>query len=265
VRRGWTRSGTAQVKLISGLEQRNDPSPAAFARVRGEVIDPLAFQVLMVAMAFLVGLGLQWGFRHVAAPLAPEAALPYLERLPLFLFTLLGGWIVRWGLTVLALDDLLDGASIKRIVAIAMEYLIVAAIASLRIEVVAAYFWPVALLCVLGFAWTAVCVLVLARRLLPAGYWFELGIINYGMSTGTTAQGIMLLRIVDRDLDSGAAEDYALAAPLSAPFIGGGVITMSLPLVLTKVATPMVVAVAVLAMIGLFLAGRHLQRTAPAS
>ena len=42
------------------------------------------------------------------------------------------------------------------------------------------------------------CLLVIGRRLLPQRYWFELGILNYGMSTGTTATGLMLLRIIDR-------------------------------------------------------------------
>ena len=49
------------------------------------------------------------------------------------------------------------------------------------------------------------------------------------MSTGTTANGLALLRIVDKDLESGAAEEYALAAPLSAPFVGGGILTLILP------------------------------------
>ena len=89
--------------------------------------------------------------------------------------------------------------------------------------------------------------------------------INYGMSTGTTAQGMMLLRIVDKDLESGAAENYALAAPLSAPFIGGGVITMSLPLLLQTVAIPVVVGVLIVAVIGLFLLGRAVRERGPSS
>ena len=75
------------------------------------------------------------------------------------------------------------------------------------------------------------------------------------MSTGTTAQGLMLLRIIDKDLGSGAAEDYALAAPLSAPFIGGGIVTLSLPYLLMKfhiapVAFGCLAAMAVLYVIG---------------
>ena len=108
--------------------------------------------------------------------------------------------------------------------------------------------------------WTAVCLLVVARRLLPPGHWFELGIINYGMSTGTTAQGMMLLRIVDPDLESGAAEDYALAAPLSAPFVGGGLITLSLPLIVMKVPVALVLGVLALALVGLYALGRAVRK-----
>ena len=62
---------------------------------------------------------------------------------------------------------------------------------------------------------------------MPAEHWFELGILNYGMSTGVTATGLMLLRIVDKDLDSGAAEHYALGGALSFPFVGGGFATFA--------------------------------------
>jgi ESS family glutamate:Na+ symporter len=258
VRRGWTRLRQIDVDLIGGLEQRHDPQPMAWARVRSEVIDPLAFQMVLVAMAFLLGILLRWGFtagvQHVSSDVS------YLANIPLFLFTLLGGWMLRGGMTLCGLDDLIDAQSIRRIVAIAMEFLIVAAITSLRVEVVAAYLAPLLLLCLIGFIWAGVCLVLLSPAMLPREHWFELGLINYGMSTGTTAQGIMLLRIVDKDLASGAAEDYALAAPLSAPFIGGGILTMSLPVILQQVSTPAVIGVLAVAIVALLLIGRRLNR-----
>ena len=110
---------------------------------------------------------------------------------------------------------------------IAIEFLIVAAIASLQVEAVVGYWLPTLVLLVAGSAWAVFGLLVVGRWLLPRRYWFELGLINYGMSTATTAQGMLLLRVVDPDLESGAAEDYAAAAPLTAPFIGGGVLTVA--------------------------------------
>ena len=109
-----------------------------------------------------------------------------------------------------------------------MEFLVVAAVASLNMTLIIKAIIPLSVLLVVGFLWTAVCLLHVGRRLLPSKYWFELGILNYGMSTGVTASGLMLLRIIDKDFESGAAEDYALAAPLSAPFVGGGIVTLAL-------------------------------------
>ena len=68
----------------------------------------------------------------------------------------------------------------------------------------------------------------------------------------------MLLRVVDPELESGAAEDYALAAPLSAPFIGGGMVTVGLPLlVLERVPIGLAALVLIAIVSGMILLGRR--------
>ena len=234
--RGDTVPGEVTVPVVSGLEDRADPPPSSFARVRAEVIDPLAFQLCLVAVAFAVGFALQQGFLWLADVAFPGDWQKFVGKIPLFLFTLLGGWLTREGLHLIGFGDLIDGPSVHRITGLAMEVLIVAALATLRIEAAAAYLVPVLILLAVGFAWVAFCLLYVGRKLLPRRHWFELGLMNYGMSTATTAQGVLLLRIVDRDLDTDAASDYAAAAPLSAPFIGGGVLTvLAVPLLLDRV------------------------------
>ena len=216
VRLGWTHAGKSQIPQLSGLEERHQTQSIGFAKVSAEVLDPLVFQALILGTAYAVGLALQRlvGFVY--------------DGLPLFMFTLIGGWVVRDTMRFLGIADLIDARTIRRLVAGAMEFLIVAAIASLNLALVAKAIVPLSILLIVGFAWTAVCLLYISRRLLPSAYWFELGILNYGMSTGVTASGLMLLRIIDKDFDSGAAEDYSLAAPLSSPFVGGGVVTVVL-------------------------------------
>ncbi len=63
----------------------------------------------------------------------------------------------------------------------------------------------------------------------------EISLINYGMSTGTTATGLMLLNsyrtINDRSYQL-AILVYGSAAPMSAPFIGGGIISLLIPLLI---------------------------------
>ncbi|MFQ5648905.1 MAG: sodium/glutamate symporter [bacterium] len=225
VRKGWTRAGTVEIPRITGLESSEKPEPIAFGKIRPEVLEPMVLQMLILSGSFGLGLGLQKTL---------VALLPFTERFPLFIFTLLAGLLVRELMRLLRIEHLIDPGSIRRITGVAIEFLIVAAIASLDLQAVFALFAPVAVLLLLAFFWTGFCLLFIGRRLLPKAYWFELGILNYGMSTGTTATGLMLLRIIDKDLESGAAEDYALAAPLSAPFIGGGILTFSLPFLVGK-------------------------------
>jgi len=116
----------------------------------------------------------------------------------------------------------------------AMDLLVVAAIATLNIAAVIKLAIPFMVLVVCGMVWTSVCLMVISRRVLPSSHWFELGLINYGMSTGTTATGFVLLRIIDPELKTDAAKEYAMAAPFSAPFIGGGMLTIALPLLVLE-------------------------------
>lgn len=267
VRRGWTRAGDVTIPHVTGLEAREHSPSIGQGKVNAEVLDPLLFQGLILSAAFALGVLMQTALFSLISAL--ETAQPFYEyvssikNLPLFMFTLIGGWLVRDAMQLCGLGDLIDPDSIRRLMATAMEFLIVAAITSLNVELVVKTFVPLSILLAVAFAWTAFCLLWIGRRLLPRGYWFELGIINYGMSTGTTASGLMLLRIIDKDFDSGAAEDYALAAPLSSPFVGGGLVTVLIfPWMLEHLGvgtTAVIVSAATAALygLGLLLAGRR--------
>ena len=273
VRRGWTRVSIDKLTAAAGgtLEPVDQRPAIGRGVIRSDVLDPLVFQMLVLAMAFLVGVAASWAVKSVGLQLVgglegrvAAETIVKLQRsvgnLPLFLFTLLGGLAVRRGLDLSGWGHLVDGDSIRRLTAGAMEFLVVAAIASLRLDAVLDLAGPLAVLIVLAVAWTAVCLLWIGRRVLPGDRWMELGLINYGMSTGTTATGLLLLRMVDKDLESGAAEDYALAAPLSAPFIGGGLLTLMMPLLLEFVSLGVVAAVALATVVGLVLLGVLLGR-----
>jgi ESS family glutamate:Na+ symporter len=239
VRRGWTRRGDVKIPILTGLEARKRPESIGRAVVRSEVIDPLVFQSLILAAAFLVGLALH---RFILLIFPSTENFPT-ENFPLFMYTLIGGFVVRKGMDFFEIGDLIDTQSIRRLTSAAMEFLVVAAIVSLDLQAVASLIVPLSILIGVAFLWTGFCLLHVGRKLLPSKYWFELGIINYGMSTGTTATGFVLLRIIDKDFDSGAAEDYALAAPLSAFFVGGGIITFALPALLGQYHIGVVTAV----------------------
>ena len=83
VRQGWARAGKTQIARLTGLEARRRPTNIGQAKVNADVLDPLVFQALILATAFATGIALQ-----------KLTALIY-DGLPLFMFTLIGGWLVR--------------------------------------------------------------------------------------------------------------------------------------------------------------------------
>jgi len=285
VRRGWIGKQDTKPKKTNSdncdPEDKDASAPSArpiigYARIGKETIDPLLLQVLWLALAFGIGLGLQSvvtssiGFIENLGDVAPTVVKgeeQLSERLtlesiagsfPLFIYTLFGGWIVRTTLSLFSYDNAIDRETINRLTSTAMDILIVSAITTLNIAAVTTLIIPFGILFLFGAAWTGFCLMVLARKMLPREHWFELGLINYGMSTGTTATGFVLLRLVDPELESGAAEDYALAAPLSSPFIGGGMITVAMPLlVLERVPLPYTAVTMTLLVVALIYIGQY--------
>ncbi|TWU05775.1 sodium/glutamate symporter [Stieleria varia] len=249
-RLGWIQRTDSQRNATGTLDRER--IPIGIQRIDRDTIDPLLLQVIWLALAFGIGLALQslvsadaswidsqW-IQDTATTddadkqLNNRLTFSHVLNFPLFIYTLFGGLAVRKLLTVTGHADKIDNATINRLTSTAMEILVVAAIASLNLELISTLLGPFMILFVTGAIWTAVCLLLISRWILPADCWFQLGLINYGMSTGTTATGFVLLRVVDPQLKTQAATDYALAAPLSAPFIGGGMITVALPLLVLE-------------------------------
>jgi ESS family glutamate:Na+ symporter len=263
VRRGWTSRKVAGPEFVSGLDVEH--KPIGHARVRADVLDPLMLQVLLLAAAFGVGLLMQWGWTALCGrfddPADKGQFVDYLSGLPLFIFTMFGGLIVREALHALGLGKLLDVPTLQRLSGVALELVIVASLTTISLAAITAYFWPVAMLLALGCAWCLFNLVWLSPRLLPKDYWFELGLMNYGFATATTPQSILLLKMVDRDLESGAAETYAAAVPLSAPFVGGGIVTfVGFPALIAAFGEWSVVAVCTVAIASLLIAGFRLAR-----
>lgn len=285
VRRGWymkqtsdSDSSKSDHKVLEKTDTSTTTAPPAigYARIGKETIDPLLLQMLWLAIAFAIGVGIQsiitFTIGYLESPGDKIAAIgkgaeqlptrltleSIVGSFPLFIYTLFGGWIVRTMLNMFGYEHAIDRDTINRLTSTAMDILIVSAITTLNLTAVATLLAPFAILFLFGAAWTGFCLMVLARKILPSEHWFELGLINYGMSTGTTATGFVLLRLVDPELESGAAEDYALAAPLSSPFIGGGMITVAMPLlVLERVPIPVTAITMTLLVVGLIYIGQR--------
>ena len=237
-------------------QSRSDRSPIAANRL----VNTRVWNWMVVAIecdlgCHLVGREIRDSHREdvagqqLTARLTAQSVLDF----PLFIYTLFGGLAVRRITESFDLGHVIDEQTINRLTSTAMDVLVVAAIASLNLVATKALLVPFLVLLCGGAIWTGICLLVLARRILPTQHWFQLGLINYGMSTGTTATGFVLLRVIDPELESGAAEDYAMAAPLSSPFIGGGILTVALPLVVLQQVPIAASALAMIVIVGILI------------
>lgn len=92
---------------------------------------------------------------------------------------------------------------------------------------------PLLIACAASAAASVFIFLYLSPRIFKKN-WFEVGITRFGASTGVAATGLMLLHTVDPDMKTDAAKIYALNAPFSSPFTGGGLVTSAYPVLIAS-------------------------------
>ena len=206
--------------------------------VSSDVIESLSLHIVIVAAAILIG----FGFKELLVLL--QTVIPFAEKhhllssFPLFPLCMLGGLLVQLFADRFDPNDHIDHGLTRRIQNTALDFLVVAAIATIRLDVVAQGWIPLVILILAGIVWNVFCVLFLARRVFKTA-WFERSIAEMGQSMGVTATGLLLLRVVDPDYKTPAAEAFACKQLLHEPFMGGGLWTgMAIPLIAAVGALP---------------------------
>jgi ESS family glutamate:Na+ symporter len=192
--------------------------------VNSDIIE--AFSLHLVAVGLACGIGML--IKNVLVLI--EAQSPYLSdnrllsSFPLFPLCMIGGLVIQFLDEKYDKRKLIDLGLIRRIQNCSLDFLVVAAIAMISIDVVKTAWVPLSILVAAGIAWNVFCVMVLARRILPDA-WFERAIAEMGQSMGVTATGLLLLRVVDPDYDTPAADAFACKQIVHEPFMGGGLWT----------------------------------------
>lgn len=157
-----------------------------------------------------------------------------LPEFPLFIYSLFASVLIRRFIRLFKNYKILNNSILSFFSGFFMEILIFTAIATMNITTISQAIIPLVILFSIGFLWNLFCHIKLRKKLLPPEISYELSIINFGMLNGTTAIGLMLLRMIDPELKSRAVKIYAESAPFSSPVLGGGVLTLALPYLLNK-------------------------------
>jgi len=232
-RRGQTKviKSPAELSLekISGLIPEAKRAHGSTMTISPDALEPLAFHAAFVGAAILIGWHILQGIRSLSAGMEPDL----FRSFPLFPLAMLGGLIIQIIAARIGLSRYFDRRTFDRILGLALDFLVISAIASIKLDVFLAFFWPFTILMVVGLAWVIFATWYIAPRMLPDA-WFERAITEYGMQTGVTALGLLLLRVADPHFETPAAKSFGFKQIIYEPMMGGGFITASAPILITS-------------------------------
>jgi len=225
-RRKYCRTGEmgTDAAFGDGVVPKTVRQSAGLLTFQTESVETLTIHLAIVAAAILIGLVFKKGLSGLEGLWLSNPKNAVLGSFPLFPLAMLGGVIVQKLFDHVDRHDVIDRGLMQRLQGLALDYLVVAALATLRIEAIVANIVPFTVLMLVGLGWNVWCVVWLARRMLPDA-WFERSIAEFGQSTGVTATGILLLRVADPKLETSAADAFGYKQLLHEPFMGGGLWT----------------------------------------
>ncbi|SDI86898.1 sodium/glutamate symporter [Natribacillus halophilus] len=221
VRKGYTnymgKDDTVVESSKPDIIPRSEQQSSSVKTIQGEIVEGYGFHLAIISVAIFIG----WILQNVIEP--------YVPGVPLFPLTMIGGLIVGSILKRTSLYEAVDLETFRRIQGLAIDFLIVSAVASISLPVVFDHLVPLIVMSIVILFLMVFFFFYIGPRLFEKD-WFEHSIINLGAGFGVAAVGYMLLRMVDPKLQSDAFIAYGLRAPLVSPFAGGGLATASIPI-----------------------------------
>lgn len=226
---------------LRGLYAKDSNVPTGRMTARPGSIEPVTLHAAVIGLAIILGWlileglilieDLLWGQPESVWSGQDGEGTTLLGYVPLFPLAMIGGVIIQVFLDRTGRTELLDHETMKRIQGLALDILIVAALATISLEAIATYWETFVILSIGGVLFCVVMLLYFTPRIIPA-YWLERGVADFGQSMGVTATGLVLLRVADPDDKSPALEAFGYKQLFFEPIFGGGLVTaLSIPLI----------------------------------
>ena len=229
-----------------------------------ESVDRLSIQVAMVVLVYLVTYLVIWGITSGLAAVAPGLAATVSTLLWGFNFII--GSALAMGCRVLFKylrytkvmnHQYQNNYLLSRISGLAFDVMIVAGIASINIDDLTGFWLPFMLMAIAGGIVTFIYLWYMCEKLYP-GYAYEGFFSMYGMLTGTISSGVLLLREIDPDLETPAANNLITGSSFGIIFGAPVLLLVSLAAksdMMTWVALGLVVIYLVALLLFMFKAG----------
>jgi ESS family glutamate:Na+ symporter len=201
--------------------------------ISNDALDTLALHAGFIGVTILLAYFTKRALMAIENTSEELMELKVLSGFPLFPICMLWGGVVQMFIDRFAAVSPIERDAMERICGVSLDFLVFTAIATTRIEAVATGIVPLLVLILFGLVWQFVCLLVVAPIMLP-DFWFERGLCEMGKGMGTTATGLLLLRMVDPKGETPVLKAFSCKQLLHEPFMGGGLWTsLSLPIAVT--------------------------------
>lgn len=204
-------------KAASDVLPQSEAHVESRGRLQRASLDNLAFHVSLVAVAIIIGFVLKHFVDMV------------ITGVPLFPLAMIGGLVVHLVIVRTPAQELVDKATLNSIAGVALDFLVVSAVASLSLPVLIAN-WQALTITLVAMAVLSVAIFYWIGPRIFGKNWVENSIVNFGAMTGVVSIGLVLLRAADPNFKTGAFRGFALRAPFASPFVGGGLVTAMFPI-----------------------------------
>ena len=203
---GSSRSAEAEQYSVDYFQSK-DEFPVS------DSIDKLSIQLAMVLLVYLITYLAAWGLTSGIAALS--SGLAATVNTLIWGFNFIIGAALAMLVRVLLQKGKRSGIILRqyqnnyllnRISGFFFDIMIVAGIASINLEDIRGLWLPFLLLATAGGVFTWIHLSIVCRKVYP-GYYYEGLLSMYGMMTGTISSGVLLLREIDPELSTPAANN----------------------------------------------------------
>lgn len=241
VRKGWAtfvKEPQAQPEYFyRGIMPKENRDSIGEVTTSTISINPLAFHLSVIMLAYALGLGI---FTVLVK------FIPVLGKINAMLYGLVGGLILWQVMASTKLDGYVDKKILNQISGFCLEILICGSMATLELDLVARYWAPLLLHIGISCGLTIIfCIWYFKKINNPE--WFEKCLMVVGTCTGSSPNGLALVRAIDPDSRSCVPEAHGV---YNAVFWWNNLLTPILPAVIITSGAVVLMGIASLFVIG---------------
>ncbi len=205
LRRSYAKYQSSEIDnaILKGVYSSENQVVAGYQKTHPMNADSLAFMISIVLTV--------WLFAYFIA----DAIVPHVSDKVggtiwglFFLLAIAVAFIVRFTLDRLGLGHYIDRGLLTRVNGVSVEFCIMSTIVGITVVSLGSYIVPIFILSIVVALFTLVIMLYFGRRI--DGCSFERTVMMFGTCTGTTATGLVLLRLVDSDFQTTTAIESGL-------------------------------------------------------